>query len=101
MTAKLTDELIIVTAMVAAQVLHHTLDELEYTPYYKRKLKNITKQFQTELTKECDATITAMYEADERAMVNLQDDITLIASALATMDPKKILSIREFITSIK
>jgi hypothetical protein len=101
MAAKLTNELIVVTAMVAAQVLHCTLDELEGTPYYKRKLKVATKVFQKELTKECDDTIAAMYAADEKSMVHLEEDISIIAGALATMDPKKILQITDFIKTIE
>jgi len=99
--SKLTNELIVVTAMVAAQVLHYTLDELEDTPYYKHKLKQATKIFQKEITKECDDVITAMYQADENTMNNLEEDINIIAGALATMDPRQILQITDFIKTIK
>jgi hypothetical protein len=94
------DELTVVTAMVAAQILHEVLDELKDTPYYKQKLKQVTNQFQIEITKTCDKTISAMYNADETAMVNLQEGIHEIAQKLATLDPALICELRERIKTL-
>lgn len=98
--AKPNDTLIVVTAMVAAQVLHETLDELRDTPYHKQKLKQITNQFQTEITRSCDKTINAMYTADEDAMNNLQEGIHEIAQKIATLDPAVFKELRERIKTL-
>jgi len=94
------DVLIVVTAMVAAQVLHETLDELQHTSYYKHKLKQVTKQFQTEITNSCDKTINAMYAADEGSMSDLQEGIHEIAKKLATLNPTLIAELRERIKTL-
>ena len=90
----------VVTAMVSAQILHYVLDELEGTSYYKQNLKQVTKRFQETLTRDCDDVIRAMYDADEVAMNNLQDDIQLVAKSIATMDPKDMLQVKEFIQTL-
>ena len=91
---------IIVTAMISAQVLHETLDELRDTPYYKQKLKYVTNHFQVEITKTCNTTIDNMYKADEATMNILQEGIHEIAAKLATLDPDRMSELRECIKNI-
>ena len=96
----LKNELIVVTSMIAAQVLHQTLDDLEHTPYYKHKLKQVTKSFQNEITKECDSVIKRMYDADEKSVNNLQDEIYFISTSLTKVRPKDMILIRAFIENL-
>jgi len=92
--------LIVITAMVAAQVLHETLDELRETSFYKHRLKNLTNQFQQELTKECNRTIQELYKTDDHTMMCLQECIHEIAQKLATIHPTKLEDVRDCIRNI-
>ena len=82
--------LTVVTALAAAQVLHETMDDLEYTPFYKHSLKQQTKRFEKEITKLLDNEITKMYQIDEKVMRLIQDGIEEVAKELAQMDPARI-----------
>lgn len=95
------ESLTVITAMVAAQVLHETLDELQGTSFYKHKLKQISKQFEEELSKQCNRTISELYNTDEETMQLLTQEIHEIAKKLATIHPVKIQEIRACLKQIK
>jgi len=97
---KIEATLTVITAMVAAQVLHETLDELRGTSFYKQKLKQVTNQFQQELSKQCDRTIQELYATDDHTMMCLQEGIHEIAQKLATIHPTKIQEVRDCIKNI-
>jgi hypothetical protein len=92
MQHEITEEtrMIMVVSLLSAQVLHETLDELEYTDYYRHSLKQATNRFQKELTAVCDPHIEVLYKDNEKAARQVQDGIERIARAIATMKPSEI-----------
>lgn len=75
---------------MTAQVLHETLDELEYTDYYRHSLKQATVRFQKELTATCDKQIDALWRGDEENCRKVQTGIERIAAAVASMKPSEL-----------
>jgi hypothetical protein len=90
-------QLTVVTALAASQLLHETMDDLAYTPFYRQSLKVKTKQFENELTKVMDTEINKMYGIDEKAMRSIQNGIQEVAKQLAHMDPAKIIVLGEML----
>ena len=83
-------KLIVVVALTASQVLHETLDELEYTDFYRHSLKQATIRFQKELTDTCDKQIGILWRGDEVNARKVQKGIEKIAGAIATMKPSEL-----------
>lgn len=90
--------LTVVTASVAAQVLHEALDDIEDTPFYKQSLKNMTKRMQTELTKVCDPQTNHLWGVNEEGMRAIQSGIIEMAKIIAQADPVKIIAMGELLT---
>jgi len=90
-------KMIVVVALTASQVLHETLDELEYTSFYKHSLKQATKRMQSELTKACDAHIDALWLGDEESARQVQNGLVRIANAIATMKPSELAVLGELL----
>jgi len=97
---KIETSLIVITSMLAAQILHETLDELRETSFYKHKLKQITVQFQKELTNKCDETIRELYNTDDETVLLLEKSIYEIASKIATMHPAQLVKLAEQIKEL-
>jgi len=89
--------LTVVTALAGAQLLHETMDDLMYTPYYRQSLKAATNKFEKEITKLMDNEITKMYQIDEGTMRQIQDGIQAVAKELAHMDPARIVMLGELL----
>lgn len=90
-------KLILVVALTAGQVLHETLDELEYSSFYKHSLKQATKRMQKELTSTCDQYIDLLWKGDEDMARQIQEGVENIAKTIATMDPSKIVLLGELL----
>jgi len=83
-------KMIVVVALTASQVLHETLDELEYTSFYRHSLKQATVRMQKELTNACDHHIDALWKSDEENARKVQNGLERIAAAVATMKPSEL-----------
>ena len=97
---KIDDTYVVITLMVAAQVLNESLDELQGTPFYKQALKQSANRFQTILEKDCNRTIQELYATDDHTMMALQEGIYEIARKLATVHPTTIQAVRDCIAQI-
>jgi hypothetical protein len=89
--------LTIVTASVAAQVLHECLDDVEETSFYRHSLKNATKRMQAELTKTCDPQTNHLWNVSEEGMRAIQDGILEISKVIAEANPARIIAMGHLI----
>lgn len=87
----------IIVASVAAQVLHEALDDLENTSYYKQTLKSATKTLQRELTKTCDQQTEALFGADDKSMLAMQDGVIEVAKQLLKANPVNIAAMGDML----
>lgn len=83
-------ELVVITALAAAQVLHEAMDDLQDTNFYRQDVKKASKNMERKLTRVLDNEIANMWGIDEETMRSIQDGITEVAKELATMDPVRI-----------
>lgn len=90
-------KLTVITASVAAQVLHECLDDVEGTAFYKQSLKQATKRMQKELTKVCDPQINQLWVVNEKAMLAMQEGIMQISKIIAEGHPVKIAAMGDFL----
>lgn len=81
---------IAIVAMAASQVLHEALDELEDAPFYKHRLKQVSNQFEKEITKVCDPYIAQLWDNDEEIIRMIQGGIQEACELLARTDPAEI-----------
>lgn len=100
MKASMDAKLIMVVSLTAAQVLHETLDELQYTSYYRQQLKNTCIAFERELTKTCDHHIEDLYGDFDKARA-VHEGIEQIATTMATMKPSEIVALGKLMKSGK
>jgi ribosomal protein S20 len=92
--------LILITALVASQILHESLDDLQNTNFYKTSLKNSCKRFETQISKVCDNYINTIWEKDEEISRMVEEGILEISKKLSSLEPDKIAYIGELIKAV-
>ena len=84
---------VIVTCLLASQIMNETLDDLKETSFYKAKLKESTKQFIIQITNTCNKHIDEIWGYDDLAARQAQEAIMNIAKRLAKMKSSEILEL--------
>jgi hypothetical protein len=82
------------------QALGEALDELKSTPFYKQKVKNLSRSLESELSIYLNTFSTLFFDNDEDLMLNIGRGIDAVTKALATFHPAEYLVIEEAIRQL-
>ena len=70
-----------------------TLDLLKDSSFYQGKLKNVTKQFEIQITNICNKHIDTIWKCDDQSAMEAQNNIEEIAKLVCKMKPSQIKEI--------